>query len=351
MFLIFVGGLVTTTESGMAVPDWPTTFGFGMLSYPIQEWLSNGWSVFIEHGHRLMGSAVGMITIAYLLAIFRWDRRRWLWMLGVVTLAAVIFQGVLGGTRVIENARTLAMIHGCFAPVFLSLCVSNAVFTSRRWRDAFSGVKRHEVDRSVPQPRPAFLLATAGLVLVAYLQIVFGAQLRHIPADASPATGVLLAVLHVTTAGLLLVLVIAVGIAARKLFRAADKSNTNSGDPKNGIRRAAHNVGLLISVQVFLGCLTWIVNFGWPGWLSSGESSQEFFRAAQGFWQTVITTGHQTTGSVILATCVTLAWRTLAMSRRVAQSTSGSRAANRQRSAAPRAAAVMSAPALAGGSQ
>ena len=59
--LIWVGGLVTTYDAGMAVPDWPNTYGYNLFLYPWQTWLSGPWDLFIEHGHRLLGALVGMI--------------------------------------------------------------------------------------------------------------------------------------------------------------------------------------------------------------------------------------------------------------------------------------------------
>ncbi len=326
--LIFVGGLVTTTESGMAVPDWPTTFGYGMFSFPLEDWVGGGWELFIEHGHRLLGSIVGLITIAFLLSLIRCDRRRWMWGLGLLALAAVIFQGILGGTRVIENERTLAMVHGCFAPIFLSLCVCNAVFTSRRWHLSFANadkrVVKDQIDRkpnqaSAPPVNPfagaksgAFLFAAAVLVFAAYAQIVLGAQLRHLPATASAATGLTFAIFHVVAAVVLVIFAIAISLAARRMFKAADLSAQQDKSLNTGVRQLAHWLNLLICGQVALGCATWVLNYGWPNWLVTEQTS---IVVAQNFWQTVITTGHQTTGSLILAACVGVFWRSYAVSR------------------------------------
>src|SRR5437870_10234409 len=76
--LIWVGGLVTTYQAGMAVPDWPTTYGYNLFLYPWQTWISAPWNLFIEHGHRLFASAIGLLTIGLAAAVFRYDRRRWL---------------------------------------------------------------------------------------------------------------------------------------------------------------------------------------------------------------------------------------------------------------------------------
>ena len=73
--LVWVGGLVTTTDAGMAVPDWPSTFGYNMFLYPWQSWLAGPWDLFVEHGHRLLASSVGMLTIGLVIVMWRTDER------------------------------------------------------------------------------------------------------------------------------------------------------------------------------------------------------------------------------------------------------------------------------------
>ena len=104
--LIWVGGLVTTYDAGMAVPDWPNTYGYNLFLYPWQTWLFGPFNVFIEHGHRLLGAAVGLIAIALVSVTWRCDSRTWVKSLAAATLVAVIFQGLLGGLRVIGIWRT-----------------------------------------------------------------------------------------------------------------------------------------------------------------------------------------------------------------------------------------------------
>src|ERR687898_1549078 len=96
--LLLIGGLVTSKGVGLAVPDWPTTFGYNMFLYP---WSKMIGAIFYEHSHRLVAAFVGLLTIA--LAVIFWlrERRAWLRWLGVVALALVITQGVLGGLRVV----------------------------------------------------------------------------------------------------------------------------------------------------------------------------------------------------------------------------------------------------------
>src|SRR5437899_10355218 len=93
-FLIFVGGLVTSTESGLSVPDWPTTYGWNMFAFPFSKWVGG---IFFEHSHRLVASFVGFLTVV--LTFWTWfgERRSWVRWVAVAALAAAILQGVLGG--------------------------------------------------------------------------------------------------------------------------------------------------------------------------------------------------------------------------------------------------------------
>ena len=138
--LIWVGGLVTTEKAGMAVPDWPNTYGYNLFLYPWQTWIGGPWDLFIEHGHRLLASAVGLLTIALVVTVWRCDTRGWLRALSVLALVAVVVQGLLGGLRVIQDEVLLARVHGCFGPAFFALSVALAAFTSSWWIGA--GVPR-----------------------------------------------------------------------------------------------------------------------------------------------------------------------------------------------------------------
>lgn len=166
--LIFVGGLVTSTDSGLAVPDWPTTFGYNMFSYPLSKMVGG---ILYEHSHRLIGSVVGLLTVVLVFWVWIKDSRRWMRWLGLVALAAVIAQGVLGGLRVVLLQQTLAIIHACFAQAFFALMASFALFTSREWYQS-------------PQPLQSGNATklrrlggfTTGLI---YIQLIFGAVLRH----------------------------------------------------------------------------------------------------------------------------------------------------------------------------
>jgi len=166
--LLFIGGLVTSLGVGLAVPDWPTTFGHNMFLYP---WSKMIGGIFYEHSHRLVASTVGLLTIALAVALWLKEDRLWLRWLGVAALALVIFQGVLGGLRVVLLQQTLAIIHACFAQAFFALTVSLALFTAPEWRDSASSAPLMDGGR-------LRRLATITTALI-YVQIVFGAWLRH----------------------------------------------------------------------------------------------------------------------------------------------------------------------------
>src|SRR5947207_12128506 len=95
--LIFVGGLVTSTGSGLSVPDWPTTYGWNMFTFPMSKWVGG---ILFEHTHRLVASFVGFLTVV--LAVWTWfrEKRSWVRRLAVAALGTVIMQGVLGGLTV-----------------------------------------------------------------------------------------------------------------------------------------------------------------------------------------------------------------------------------------------------------
>src|SRR6266850_7812527 len=131
LLLICSGGMVTSKGVGLAVPDWPTTFGYNMFFFPVSKWLGG---IFFEHTHRLIASIVGFLTIilAFWLAFSRAEH--WIKMLGWVSLGAVVLQGILGGLRVTLLKDQIGIFHACLAQAFLGLLVLIAVVTTNFWR-------------------------------------------------------------------------------------------------------------------------------------------------------------------------------------------------------------------------
>jgi cytochrome c oxidase assembly protein subunit 15 len=166
--LLFVGGLVTSTGSALAVPDWPTTFGYNMFLYPLSGMVGG---ILYEHSHRLLGTLVGILTIILTFCLWLQEPRLWLRWLGSIALAVVVLQGILGGLRVVLLAHTLAIVHACLAQAFFALLASIAFFTApvRQTPSVEFSMA------ALTGQRRLCLLTTA----VIYLQIVFGAILRH----------------------------------------------------------------------------------------------------------------------------------------------------------------------------
>lgn len=162
LVLILFGGLVTNTGAGLAVPDWPTTFGHNMFLFP---WSQMIGGVFYEHSHRLIGSLVGLLTLG--LAAALWSTAARLRWLGLVAAAAVIAQGVLGGLRVVLLQDMLAILHGSLAQAFFGLLVAIALLTSPSARAESVGID------------PKLRVLTLVAVVLTYAQIVFGALLTH----------------------------------------------------------------------------------------------------------------------------------------------------------------------------
>ena len=171
LFLISSGGMVTSKGVGLAVPDWPTTFGYNMFLFPVSQWVGG---IFFEHTHRLIASGVGFLTIILAVWLWRAESRRWMRVLGVVALVAVIVQGVLGGLRVTMLKDEIGIFHACLAQAFLALLVFIAVARSRAWET-----------RGGPRATAAPVWLAAATTVLIFVQLALGASMRHQHRDLS----------------------------------------------------------------------------------------------------------------------------------------------------------------------
>ena len=276
--LIWVGGLVTTYEAGMSVPDWPGTYGYNLLLYPWRTWVFGPWDLFIEHGHRLLGALAGLLSIGLLVVVWRYDERGWMRALAVGVLLAVVAQGLLGGLRVLGDDDRLAMIHGCTGPLFFALCVSMAVLTSRDWLDT-SRQTRHQ--RAASLHRLAWL--TFGL---AVFQLVLGAQLRHVAVVAQPQTFRVLVWFHLLVAAALITHACWLGVHVARFHR-----------QQRGLVRPAVGLAVIVLLQTLLGMGTWLVLYSWPTWLPAVEWAAGMTIQAEGAVQVLTVTAHVATGA------------------------------------------------------
>lgn len=268
--LLFIGGLVTSTNSGMTVPDWPQTYGTNMFLYPLG---GAEAGVFLEHSHRLFGALVGLATLTLMAWTLIAERRKWVKTLAVVAFGLVVIQGVLGGARVLENKRLLAMIHGVLAQVTFGTIVALAVALS----PTFKAVQRTE---PVAAPKKLRIFTTAALH-ASILQLIFGAMYRHFRDNHSLFA-------HAGFSMVVLVLMVAAGFAARSVV-----------GEHGGLGKIMRNCGreclIVVSIQFALGWLTFAVG---------GRAL-----AADGPGQALIRTVHQANGAALLATVVvTFVW-------------------------------------------
>ena len=174
LLLICSGGMVTSKGVGLAVPDWPTTFGYNMFFFPVSKWVGG---VLFEHTHRLIASVIGFLTIILAVWLWRASVASWVKTLGWVSLGAVILQGVLGGLRVTLLKDQIGIFHACLAQAFFGLLVIIALATSPLWQ---------RLARSAAA-LPHRSLAVLAIVItgIIYGQLGLGATMRHQHRDLS----------------------------------------------------------------------------------------------------------------------------------------------------------------------
>ena len=165
--LIFMGGLVTSHQAGMSVPDWPNSWGYNMFTFPPSKWVGG---IFFEHTHRLAGTAVGFLTILLVAAAWTTDRRRWVRWTAVAILLAVCVQGTIGGLRVVLSDRDLAIVHGIAAQLFFCFIAAFCVMSSRFWTEGRNVTP-------LPAVRKVLVVALATLAIL-LAQLIVGAIMR-----------------------------------------------------------------------------------------------------------------------------------------------------------------------------
>ena len=246
-FLIIAGALVTSNDAGLATPDWPLSNG--------QIFPKMVGNLFWEHGHRLVATTVGMLTIVLMIYILSKEKRQWVRRLGVFALLAVIAQGLLGGLTVkMMLPLAVSSAHATLAQLFFCTTVSLAVFTSRSWIEA-RPLRQENGENENP---PLRYLCTAALVTI-FLQLILGATLRHsatwdqhLPTELIAAVSVLrrhkgesFLTRPATIALILLAVQLFLGVAAY-LTRAASPNDPQPLNPMIGITVAHVACGALV---------------------------------------------------------------------------------------------------------
>lgn len=273
--LLFIGGLVTSTGSGLAVPDWPLAFG--------QFFPEMVGGVLFEHGHRLAAFVVGLLTLVLAGWVVLREPRPAVRLLGLGALAAVILQGVLGGITVLYKLPlAVSVTHACLAQLFFAMTISLAVVTGPTWYA--------ERSAGVDAGRPSLALLASGTVVLVFVQILLGALTRHLKAglaipDFPLAFGQIVPPLvtpHIAVHFAHRVGAVAVALAVAWLVVRVRRDHA----AVPALRRPAHLAAALVVLQILLGGLTiWTARAVVP------------------------TTTHLVVGGAIFGTCLVLALR------------------------------------------
>ncbi len=273
--LLMAGGLVTSTGSGLAVPDWPLSFG--KVFPPMQG------GVLFEHGHRLVAATVGMMTVVLAAGYARRERRRGVRLLSYAALGAVVLQGALGGLTVLLRLPTsVSVAHACLAQLYFCSVVTLAHLTSRSFVEN--------------RPRPSDSMSggvlfpcAAGVTVLVYAQLILGAILRHtgaglaipdvplafgrvVPPFLSFEIGIHFA--HRVTGVLIGMLVAGLAVLVGREIGRPD------------LQRPARAALALVAVQILLGAASVVTRLA-----------------------VIPTTAHVVTGALLLATLLTLTLR------------------------------------------
>jgi len=274
--LVVAGGLVTGEEAGMDVPDWPQSFGYNMFLYPISR-MTGG--IYYEHAHRLFGTLVGMTVLALGFLVYRQEKSRGARILALTVFLMVVSQGILGGLRVTEDSRWLAILHGVFGQIILALILVVAAMTSATWRGG-------RPPREAQGAKTDQILGWT-LFWICVLQIFLGAILRHLNAALHP---------HITLAVIVFFLGLVTGFRAWGLY----------GDLPPLRRSGIAILGLLV-LQLCLGIAALAVAGATRGLVDRPTVD------------VLLTTAHQAVGALIIAAAALIgAWSGRLLSPRAA---------------------------------
>lgn len=256
LLLVVAGASVVSKGAGLSVPDWPLSYG------QVMPQMTGG--VLFEHGHRLIGATVGLMTIGLLVWILRVEKRAWMRRMGWVMLAWVSVVGLLGGLTVkLLTPPPVSMTHTCLAQLFFSLTVAMALFTSR----SFEAGPEPVDDQGWPPLRSLAILLPA-LVLA---QIALGAGFRH---------GVLSVIPHIIGAMVVTLAIMMVGVFVLQQF-----------PQHRALRGAARALLTILIVQLALGVLAFVMR------LQAAELP---------VWMVISTVAHVAVGAITLASSIVL---------------------------------------------
>jgi len=279
--LLIAGGLVTSNNAGLAVPDWPTSFG---SLYKMPRMIGG---VKFEHGHRVVAEIVGLLTIV--VAVWTWlvDKRRWMRGLTLAAVAGVIFQGLLGGLTVLKfTPPAISTAHATVGQAMFCVLAAIAVFTSRSWLE--------EPAEKIPRKDAKPLLRHAWMLIgFLFLQLILGAAFRHVWTKWGPPGSNQWPVPRIVHAFLYPHIVNSLFVAGLVLYLSLRVISKHSNIAH--LRRPATWMLLLLIVQLLLGVAAYVVRV-----VQGGNEVQP----TQGL--VAVTVSHLGVGALILAWTVVL---------------------------------------------
>jgi cytochrome c oxidase assembly protein subunit 15 len=275
-FLIIAGALVTSHDAGLATSDWPLSNG--------QVFPKMVGNLFWEHGHRMVATTVGLLTIALLILLLVKEKRVWVKRLGWLALAGVVAQGLLGGLTVKLNLPLIvSAAHATLAQLFFCTTVSLAVFTSRSWIEDRPAIEE--------QGSLAVRYVCIAAAVAIFLQLIIGATLRHSATWDKPLPVDLL----LTHIGGAIAVTFLLGSAALLILR--------RHDGETFLTRPAKIALCLLAVQLLLGVAAYITRMASP-------NDPQPLNPMVG-----ITVAHVACGALVFATTIVLTLRTFKVLR------------------------------------
>ena len=258
VLLLVAGALVTSNDAGLAVPDWPTSYG---TFFPPMV-----GGIFYEHGHRMVATFVGLLTIGLALLLWRKESRRWMRTLGWVALGAVILQGLFGALTVeLRLPPAVSIVHATLAQSFFCITVAIAVFTSPWW---FS----HAASSGDDSGSPRLSTLALWLACITFVQLILGAAVRHNAFGIAP---------HLVGAAAVFVMTIVIARAVRTRFAAV-----------GSLRGMSKWLSSVVGAQILLGGAAW-----WSRIVTRDAPQPE----PATIW---ITVAHTVLGAIVLASAV-----------------------------------------------
>jgi heme a synthase len=286
--LIAIGGVVTSTESGMAVPDAVTTYGALSILFPLE--LMSDPRIFFEHSHRLFGTLAGLVTLALMVRVLASGSTKLSKVLAVVLFLAVCAQGAMGALRVSEISTPIAISHGMFGQAVFALSAVLAATLSGAWTKLSPDSDRADAARKGVKLAIVMLAAL-------FLQLAMGAAARHLGHMDPPSPGAGHARLtHVGFSFVVMALVVVVGAMAIRAGKA--------GTGWKGLRLLGVAMHGVVTVQFLLGwaALGLVSTQKQPTMIPTAEQlpTADPIRPAEA----LVTTLHQATGAILLLLCV-----------------------------------------------